>query len=262
MHLTKPLLADLVLCLSFSTRLPLASFVPDGVHNGFERFPRALRLLPLAGAIIGAFTAAGLTIASGLGLSAELASAIAIGATLFLTGALHEDGLADCADGLGGGNSRERKLEIMRDSRIGTYGTIAIALVLYLRIECLAVLVTKSSVLAGASLISAAAVSRAAALVPAILLRPARSDGLGHAAGRPDPGAFLVAMVLAAVSAFGPIASGANPRSTLVGLAAAAGMAILVTGLARRHIGGQTGDIAGAVQQCSELGILLALAAR
>jgi adenosylcobinamide-GDP ribazoletransferase len=219
-------------------------------------------MVPVAGAVLGGLAAFVLTFAASQGFEPAIASALAIGTLIALTGALHEDGLADCADGLGGGATRERKLEIMRDSRIGTYGTIAIALTLYLRVECLAALATSSVVLAGVSLVAAAAVSRTAALVPLLLLPPARADGSGHAAGRPEPRAFTIAASVAALMALTPILAGADPRAALVALAAAAGVALGASGLAYRQIGGHTGDVAGAVQQIAELTLLLAFAAR
>jgi adenosylcobinamide-GDP ribazoletransferase len=262
MRVAELLLADLFLCLRFCSRLPLPVLGSEDAPHGLGSFAQAVRVLPLAGAIIGGLAAAALVVASTLGLSPPLASALAIGAMVLLTGALHEDGLTDCADGFGGGKSREQKLEIMRDSRIGTYGAVALALTLYLRVESLAELATRSGALAGVTLIAAAAVSRTAALVPTMLLPPARIDGLGHAAGRPDNRSFLIAVAIAALVALAPIPAGADPRAALIALAAAAGVAVGATGLAQRQIGGQTGDVAGAVQQLSELTVLLAIAAR
>lgn len=261
MRLADLLLADLFLCLRFCSRLPLPTLGSEAAPHGFGGFAQAARMLPLAGALIGGLAAGALVIALTLGFSPPLASGLAIAAMVLLTGALHEDGLADCADGFGGGASRDRKLEIMRDSRIGTYGAIAIALTLYLRVESLAELATRSGVLAGVTLIAAASVSRTAALVPAMLLPPARADGLGHAAGRPDHRAFLIAVAIAALVTVTPIPAGADPRAALLGLAATASVALGATGLAQRQIGGQTGDVAGAVQQLSELAVLLAFAA-
>jgi adenosylcobinamide-GDP ribazoletransferase len=95
-----------------------------------------------------------------------------------------------------------------------------------------------------------------------MLLPPARTDGLGHAAGRPGRESFLIAVAVAALVTLVPLAAGADPRAALLGFAATAGVAVGVTELARRQIGGQTGDVAGAVQQLGELAVLLASAAR
>jgi adenosylcobinamide-GDP ribazoletransferase len=262
MRVAPSALADLLACLRFCSRLPLPVLAIEQDPHGLASFARAVRVLPLAGASIGGLAALALTIATTLGLPPSLASAVAIGALVLVTGALHEDGLADCADGLGGGTSRERKLEIMRDSRLGTYGAIAIALTLYLRVESLAAIATESVVLAGVTLVAAAAVSRTAAVVPLLLLPPARTDGSGHSAGRPEPRSMTTAVVIAALMGLAPVLAGADPRAGLVALAAATGLAFGAAGLAYRQLGGHTGDVAGAVQQLAELAVLLAFAAR
>ncbi len=262
MSLPAPLLADLLVCLRFFSRIPLPALGSEQAPHDAASFATAVRMIPLAGAVLGGLAALALSIASAQGLPPEVASALAIGTLVLLTGALHEDGLADCADGFGGGATRERKLEIMRDSRIGAYGTIAIALSLYLRVECLAAIVRESVVLASVVLIAAAAVSRTAALVPLVLLPPSRGDGAGHAAGRPELRAFTLAVTVAVLMALAPILADADPRAALLGLVAAAGVAIGATGLAYRQIGGHTGDVAGAVQQLAELAVLLAFSAR
>ncbi len=256
------LLGELLVCLRFFSRIPVPVLGPDPAPHDAARFATAVRMVPVAGAILGGLAALVLALAASQGLEPTIAAALAIGTLVLLTGALHEDGLADCADGLGGGATRERKLEIMRDSRIGTYGTIAIALTLYLRVEGLAAISTQSVVLAGMVMIAAAAVSRTAALVPLLLLPPARADGSGHAAGRPDRRAFAIAVLVAALMGLAPVLAGGDPRAALVGLAATAGVALGATGLAYRQIGGHSGDVAGAVQQIAELAVLIAFAAR
>ena len=135
------------------------------------------------------------------------------------TGALHEDGLADVADGFGGGATRARKLEIMRDSRIGAYGAIAIALALILRVGALAAALDGGFWRAALSLMLVAALSRAAALTPLALLPPARADGAGAAAGRLDSNALAAAwgsaLVIASRSASSRLAwpMRSSPRS-------------------------------------------------
>ena len=155
------LLADFCFCLRFFTRLPLPSAASPGKH-ALTDFPRAVRMLPVAGGLVGAVAAIALAAASLLGFPPPLAAPLAICALALVSGAMHEDGLADCADGFLGGATRERKLEIMADSRIGTFGAVALVLSLYLRAVSLTLIVNESLGLACAVLIGAAALSRAA----------------------------------------------------------------------------------------------------
>jgi adenosylcobinamide-GDP ribazoletransferase len=211
-------------------------------------------LFPAVGALIG--LAGGLVygLAHWLGLPPWPAVALALATTIGATGALHEDGLADVADGWGGGRTRQDKLRIMRDPRIGTYGTIALVLALLARAGALVALADPLQVIT--ALIAADAVSRAA--LPAIMvgLPQARSDGLAAQAGRPHPlraaAAALIA-VLIAVALLGQAAPAA-----LVGGAAGA---LAVAQLARHQIGGYTGDVLGACQQLAEIGVLLGVVA-
>ena len=121
---------DLKTGLAFLTRLPLAGSAPatgsDIAHVSWT--------FPVVGAGVGAFGALVYWLADGLGLDPILSAILAVAATLLITGALHEDGLADTADGFGASVSRERKLDIMRDSEIGTYGASALILSFMLRV--------------------------------------------------------------------------------------------------------------------------------
>jgi adenosylcobinamide-GDP ribazoletransferase len=178
-----------------------------------------------------------------------------VASTALITGALHEDGLADTADGFGGGATREAKLDIMRDSRIGTFGVLALIFSIGLRTAALADIATRWHVFA--ALIAAHALSRG--VLPAAIRRldPARDDGLGAGAGRPEQNQVLIAFGLALVVAV--IAIGLR-----AGLSAALGAAIVAAAigwLARRQIGGQTGDVLGAIEQGAETAVLLAAAA-
>ena len=148
---------------------------------------------PIAGVFVGLVGSLILALAAALGLPLILRAALATAALVALTGALHEDGLADVADGFGGGATRERKLEIMRDSRVGAYGAIALAIALILRVGALTAALDGGFWRAGLSLMLVGAVSRAGALTPLALLPPARADGAGAAAGRLDPGALATA---------------------------------------------------------------------
>jgi adenosylcobinamide-GDP ribazoletransferase len=240
---------DLGDALGFFTRLPAPR--PDEAGLDMNRIAWAA---PIAGAVVGAVGAAALGLARLFELPPLMNAALAIAAVVAATGALHEDGLADVSDGFGGGSTRARKLEIMRDSRIGAYGALALALALLIRVGAVTSALSAGFLTAAAGLILSAAVSRAGALTPLALLDPARLDGAGAAAGRlgrrPFIWAWGVALVIAA--ALGLLATGVIHAAA--GLVAGAAGAGAMTALARRQIGGQTGDVAGAAQQWAEIG--------
>lgn len=261
MRASSSLLIDLLICLRFLTRIPFPALAAETAPQSLSGFFRALRLLPVAGAILGVLAASALIFASTLGLAPLLAAPLAIAILIALSGALHEDGLADCADGFGGGATRERKLEIMADSRIGAFGAVALALALYIRIAAVALISTHSLVLAATTLIGAAAVSRAAALIPLAVLSPARTKGAGFSAGRPRASALAIAAALAALFAATPLIAGAHPLRPALAFVVCAGAGFAVSALARRQIGGQTGDVAGATQQIAEILFYLVFAA-
>jgi len=242
---------DLGIALAFCTRLP----VPRGAAIGGPDLARASWAFPVAGALIGALGALVYGLGQLCALPALPAAGLAVAATAALTGCLHEDGLADVADGFGGGNNRERKLEIMRDSRIGAYGAIALALSLLLRASALASFTEPARV--AAAMIAAHAAARATMPVFMRLVPPARTDGLSAGAGRvPMPSAVvagalgIVALVLGLGLKAGPIA--------LIGTAAAI---VLLRWICIRQVGGQTGDVVGAIEQVSEIVVLLTAAA-
>ena len=258
MRLGSSLLADFYFCLGFFTRLPLPSAASRSEPHSLADFSRAVRMLPVAGGLVGALAAVAMAAASRFGFPPPLAAPLAICSLVLLGGAMHEDGLADCADGFSGGATRERKLEIMRDSQIGTFGAVCLVLSLYLRAASLALIADESLGLAGAVLIGAAALSRAASLMPLALLPPARANGIGFAAGKPERAALAVAACLAVVFALAPVVAGAYLARSFAGIAAATGAAYAIVRLARKQIGGQTGDVAGAAQQLSEIAYYLA----
>ena len=224
-------------------------------------FSRLARILPLAGVLIGLAAAVILALAMLAGLPAMLAAALAVAALVVVTGAMHEDGLADCADGFGGGNSQERKLEIMRDSRIGTFGAAALVLSLGLRILALGALAGHGLATAALALAASAGFSRACGLLPLAMLAPARNDGAGHLAGRPSAAALQTAAGLAVATGLLPLLAGVPLRGVFASAFLALAAAYGVVRLARQQIGGQTGDVAGAAQQLAEIGFLLGLVA-
>jgi adenosylcobinamide-GDP ribazoletransferase len=239
---------DLTINLAFYTRLPLACRPIEG-----SELARASWAAPLAGAIVGLAGAVAYAIARAGHVPAWPAAALAIVATLAMTGCLHEDGLADVADALGG-TSRERKLEIMRDSRLGTYGASALIASLLLRTSALASLSAPAS--AGIALILAHMAGRAALPGFMRLVPPARTEGLSAGAGPAPRASAMVAAAVGIVALF----AGLPPRCALLALAAVAAALVVMARLSIKHFGGQTGDVLGAVEQCVEIAVLLGAA--
>jgi len=240
-------------CLSFWSRLPAAPAEASP-------FRTAIRALPAAALAIALPAALTLALGRACGLSPLMAALVALAMLAALTGALHEDGLADCADALSGATP-EQRLDIMKDSRNGTFGTLALVFSVGLRAAALAALLQASVLLACLAILASAAVSRVACLTPLALLPAARDAGLGKAAAAPDSDALRVAIVGAILCAALPLLAGAAAGTTVFAAIAAAGAAFLVTSQARQKLGGQTGDVAGAAQQLAEIAYLLVLSA-
>ncbi|GLI93734.1 adenosylcobinamide-GDP ribazoletransferase [Methylocystis echinoides] len=247
-------LADIRACLRFYTRLPIG-VGRDG--HAMPDFSRLCWATPIAGACVGALGAAALWLSASFGLPAMVAATATVCVQALVTGALHEDGLADVADGFGGGHGREQKLAIMRDSRVGTFGVLALCLSTLLRVCALAAIMQKSVPLAVFALLGAAALSRAAGLLPLTQLRPARSDGAGSAAATPAPSAMRAALLIGVVLALAPALGAASLAQAVIGVMACFAAVMGVTELARRQIGGYTGDVLGAAQQSAEIALLV-----
>ena len=231
--------------IGFCTRLPLLGATPSvAIANAAWAFP-------ISGIVVGLIGAVVYVLAHRAGLPAWPAAALSIAATLFATGCLHEDGLADTADGFGGGKTREQKLDIMRDSRIGAYGVCALALSLLIRVSALASFFDTRSVVW--ALIASHVAARA--VMPALmyLLKPARSDGLSFGAGQP-PGLGVVA---ALAIGFVALLFCLHPGRGFIALICLAVVVALMAGLSSKQIGGQTGDVVGALEQVSEIVVLL-----
>jgi len=242
--------------IRFLTRFPLPVLGEEGPDLGQADLGRTVWAFPLVGAGLGALSGGVFAFALFWHLPPLGAALLALTTIMLATGALHEDGLADTVDGFGGGRDRERKLAIMRDSRIGSYGVLALILGVGLRAAALAALggFPGDAVLA---LIAAQAASRAFIPLAMQFLEPARADGLGAAMGRPGAPEAAIAAGLGAwigLLALGP----AGGAAALIG---AGGCVLVLLLLARRQIGGYTGDVLGSVQQIGEIAMLLAAAA-
>jgi adenosylcobinamide-GDP ribazoletransferase len=238
-------LSELQLALMLLTRLP------GGRIEGAPSIGAASWAFPLVGAMVGAISAAVLLSALALGVAPVLAAGLALVAGILATGGLHEDGLADCADGFGGGSDRARKLEIMRDSRIGSYGALALVLALGLRWQGLAV-VAAEPWRAAVALVALGMASRAGLAAALVLMPAARADGMGKDAAEADAGRARVAVALGAVALL------------LIGapwaIVAIAAVNFGFARLALRQIGGQTGDVLGALVVLGEIAGWLVLA--
>lgn len=243
-----PLFAGLHLAISFLTRLPLPA--SRLVENG--ALAHCMHLFPLVGVLVGGIGAAVYAL---LPLPPPLSAALALAAMAAATGAMHEDGLADIADGFGGGGDRDRKLAIMKDSRIGSYGAVALLLGLLLKLFAIAAIASSGRV-AGA-LIAAHALARAAIPLAMQMLVPARESGLGVSVGNPSPSTAGIGATLALMIAALVLPAGAAFAASL----AVVVTTLFMTWLAWRQIGGQTGDVLGAIEQVSEIAALLAAVA-
>jgi adenosylcobinamide-GDP ribazoletransferase len=244
---------EIKLCLGLLTRLPVnvVATVSPSV------FARSSRWFPMVGALVGMQSAVTLFLGILVGLPNVVAVLIAIGFSILLTGALHEDGLADVADGFGGGANRDAKLEIMRDSRVGTYGVLALILAVGLKGALLVALMNSGLWAAAMAMIVAASASR---LTPVILMNRlpmARNDGMAVTAGKPEAESVRIACGLALASLL--VLTGW--QAMLVTIIATLAACAAIGALARRQIGGQTGDVLGAGQQVTEICVLIGLLA-
>jgi adenosylcobinamide-GDP ribazoletransferase len=245
-------IGDLASMLGLITILPIGDGAPPR---------RAVRALPLAGAVTGAAGGAVLAGALMIGLSPLVAAVLATAFLVALGGGLHEDGLADTADGFGGGADRTGKLAIMRDSMIGSYGAIALIMALMARVVLTAEIAGNTgAAAAGAALVAAGALSRGAITVVLCRLGPARDDGLGRAFAMPGATVMRQAAGAALLLAAAALALPIGLAGLAAALAGAAFATFLIAGLAMRQIGGQTGDVCGAVQQGAEISALVGLA--
>ncbi|NVO24849.1 adenosylcobinamide-GDP ribazoletransferase [Donghicola mangrovi] len=238
---------DLPAAMGLMSRIPVRV---DPEHAAL-RSARATWAYPVAGALIGALAGVVALGISAIGLPPLVQAIAALTTSVILTGAMHEDGLADSADGLWGGWTPERRLEIMKDSRTGAYGVIAIALSLLWRVTLLSLVLESAHpvvVLAGLGALSRSAMSPLMAFLP-----QARKNGLSSSVGSPTkPTALTSAATGLAI---------ALPLLGPIPCLAAAAIAALWATIALRKIGGQTGDILGASQQLTEIAALIALAA-
>ena len=243
------------IALQFFTRLPIprwVGFQPEWLHH-------ASRYFPLVGCVVAAVAAAVYLLAA-LVLPAPLAAVLSTAASIYVTGAFHEDGFADTCDGLGGGMTRERVLEIMKDSRIGAYGAIGIVCMLGVKCTALALLPPGSVI---AALFVAHPLSRLAATSLIWRMDYARAEGKAKPmAQQMSTTEFVIAASSALLPGLLLAASGLLPPAVLCACVAAA--ALSAFWLARKfqaRLQGYTGDCLGAVQQLAEVAVYLVIVA-
>ncbi|WP_396996664.1 adenosylcobinamide-GDP ribazoletransferase [Ochrobactrum sp. S1502_03] len=253
----KSLLSDTIRSLGFLSRLPL----PDGwFEDGSDSLKTSARAFPLAGAVLGVLAGIGLLISDYLTLPSIVSGFIAVGILAAMTGALHEDGLGDTADGFFGASTPERRLAIMKDSRIGTFAALALIISTGIKVALLAAIIDRAGACSAAlALIGAEAASRAAMLTLWHGLPSARPGGLADNLGRPNwetlVCACLIGLVLLLVTVVASVGVSGFIKALVIS-------GVVLFGFARlcvARIGGQTGDTLGAAQQICVLTILLGL---
>lgn len=243
------------IALQFFTRLPIPTWV------GFEAawLQHASRYFPLVGVVVGAI-AAGVYYAAALVLPAPVAAVLSTAASIYITGAFHEDGFADTCDGLGGGLTRDRALEIMKDSRIGAYGAIGIVCMLAAKLSALAALPAHQAI---AALLLAHPLSRLAATSLIWKLEYVRAEGKAKPlAHRMTNTEFAIAALGAGLPAALLLATGwSTLPAILAAIAGALATTLWMGRLFVRRLGGYTGDCLGALQQLAEALIYVAILA-
>jgi len=241
--------AQFTAALTFLTRLRL----PSGVGGVGVSPMQGAWSFPIVGALVGGIAGLAGLVASISNLPSFGIGLLIVATTALLTGALHEDGLADTVDGFGGGSTRQRKLEIMRDSHIGSFGVMALIIATGLRATSIGVLSELGHTQLLGGLVAAHASARAVLPGMMWLLPSARVDGLAVRAGRPPARHVLAAILFAIVISV----AGLGAPYGIAAVAAAGGAAIIMAMIARRQIQGYTGDVLGAAEQIAEIAVLL-----
>ena len=241
---------DLAVAGTFLTCLP---FRPSPSIKISDLGP-SVRMFPILGLIVGIIGSLVLWIAAQINLNSSVYGFAGLATITLITGALHEDGLADFSDGITA-RSRSRRLEIMRDPKIGTFGVLALIFCIGLKVGVLGNLAAPN--LAMKALIVAAVISRG--MMPLIMyfMKPAQPDGLGHDAGRPTARRMLTALIFSAGIGFIAL----EFWNAIFALILSATVVLAIGLLAHRRLAGYTGDVLGAAQQCAEITVLIVIGA-
>ena len=261
-HTDEPWLSDLLVALRFYARLPIPRLRGEKNPYRLPDFDRITPILPFAALII-ALPSVLVLIAADLFFTPLVSAALALATHVLVTGAFHEDGLADTFDGLGGGHDQESRLQIMQDSRLGTFGACALLLSLSVRITILAALIDlEDGPETGLLWLCAAPLSRLCGLFPMMMLAPAKPDGKAAAVGKASRASFAVGLALSCgIALILPLGLDSDPIQIGLAIVGAMLAPLPLIAQAQKLIGGQTGDVAGACQQVSEIVFLLVLSA-
>ena len=239
--------AEILITLSFFTRIPFKKVFRDSQTPPMAQLVWAF---PLAGAILGLLCGVVYHLLYSAGLAPVLAALLTLTFELLITGGLHEDGLADTADGFAGGKDKESRLSIMRDSRIGSYGTLALILSLLLRATAITVLLQPSIVIM--VYVVSGAMSRAMIAITMYALPNARVDGLAAWAGKPSRMQMYCSVILACIITLALLKT---PGLALIVAAIIACDVMCI--IAKQKIEGATGDVYGAIQQIVQITMLI-----
>jgi adenosylcobinamide-GDP ribazoletransferase len=241
------ILTDLLAAFTLLTRVPLGRLVRSGTSPDL---PRCVWAFPVVGVVVNGLGGLVYWLAQCFDMPPLLAAVWALAATMIVTGGLHDDGLADTADGFGGGATPERKLEIMRDSHIGCYGALALLLSVVMRVAAISGLEDPSRVMV--AFCSAGMLGRGGILMLLLQVSPARDDGMGAAMGKTPAGRAVMGLTMALA-----VCLLALPlKLAAVALVFACGAALAVAKLAQSQIGGYTGDVLGAGEVVTECVVL------
>jgi len=243
---------DLVMAMRFFSRLPTG----DRQHET-PSLDRMAPALPFASVLIGILPALAMMALCWVGTPPFVAATVGVALLVIATGAMPEDALADAADGLFGGQTVERRLEIMKDSRHGTYGVAALVLYLVLRIAALGAVGAASPLAAGALMLSVTVLARSGSLWLSAELPPAREGGSSASVGRIGKRPFGIGMGFALVLAFVLGAPSVGVVGLLLGIAAGMAVAAGWVWTCRRLVGGQTGDLIGALHALIEAAVIV-----
>ncbi|MEP2943220.1 MAG: adenosylcobinamide-GDP ribazoletransferase [Hyphomicrobiales bacterium] len=250
------LFKDLTVCVQFLSRFPIPEILAN--HDKPD-FKRSSRMFPVAGFLIAIPAISAMVLLGLLNVPPMAVAAVTIAIQLAVTGALHEDGLADCADGFGGGRTREDKLTIMKDSRVGAFGVAASIMALILRFALLTALIEVSLLAGILAYLASQMLSRAVQVYFWQSLPLARQDGLAASFGQPDERAMTWALATGIISALTLTFFAFPALSVFIGMVIVIIALIAFRTLCIKQINGQTGDTIGAIQIITEIAFLIGL---
>jgi adenosylcobinamide-GDP ribazoletransferase len=252
----KPFADDFVMAMRFFSRFPTG----DAPHS-VPSLDRIAPALPFASLAIGFLPALLMMGLCWMTAPAFVAATIGVALMVVVTGAMPEDALADSADGLFGGHTVDRRLEIMKDSRHGTYGVVAIGLYLILRVAALGSIAAVNPLAAGAVMLASTILARSGSLWVSAELPSAREGGASASVGRIGKKAFAIGIIFALLLAFVFAGPFVGVVGLLLGIVAAGVVALAWVWTCRQLVGGQTGDLIGALQALIEIVVLTLFAA-